>query len=96
MTSQRVSAGLLLHRRTAEGVREVLLAHFGGPFFANKDHGAWAIPKGEVEAGEDLLATAIREFGEELGVPPPPGPLSFARRSETEGRQNRARVGRGW
>jgi predicted NUDIX family NTP pyrophosphohydrolase len=62
----RVSAGLILFRRTAKGV-EVLLVHPGGPFFAKKDAGAWSIPKGEVAEGEELLATARREFAEELG-----------------------------
>jgi len=48
----------------------VLLAHPGGPFFKNKDEGAWSIPKGEVEPGEDLLETAKREFEEETGITP--------------------------
>jgi predicted NUDIX family NTP pyrophosphohydrolase len=47
---------------------EILLAHPGGPFWKNKDAGAWTIPKGEPADGEDLLAAAIREFKEELGV----------------------------
>jgi predicted NUDIX family NTP pyrophosphohydrolase len=62
----RVSAGLLLFRRTFEGV-EVLLVHPGGPFWKNKDPGAWSIPKGEVGESEDLLEAARREFAEELG-----------------------------
>lgn len=62
----RVSAGLILFRRTSAGV-EVLLVHPGGPFFAKKDMGAWSIPKGEVAQGEDPLAAARREFAEELG-----------------------------
>jgi predicted NUDIX family NTP pyrophosphohydrolase len=65
-TRSRVSAGLLLYRRTPAGV-EVLLGHPGGPYFADKDAGAWSIPKGQVEDGEDLLAVAKREFGEETG-----------------------------
>ena len=64
----RISAGLLMFRR-AENDLEVLLVHPGGPFFANKDAGAWTIPKGEAAAGEDLLARARIEFEEELGVP---------------------------
>lgn len=71
----RVSAGILLFRQRPDGVLEVLLAHFGGPFFKAKDLGAWAVPKGEALAGEDLLQTAAREFAEELGAPPPTGPL---------------------
>jgi len=61
------SAGILLYRHAAEGV-EVLLVHPGGPFWAKKDEGAWSIPKGEVEEGEDPLACALRELGEELGA----------------------------
>ena len=62
------SAGILLHRRG-----EVLLVHPGGPFWAKRDDGAWSIPKGEYEDGEDPQAAARREFEEELGVAPPPG-----------------------
>lgn len=64
------SAGILLYRISPDGV-EVLLAHPGGPFWANRDHGAWSIPKGELEAGEDPRASALREFEEELGTPAP-------------------------
>jgi 8-oxo-dGTP pyrophosphatase MutT (NUDIX family) len=46
------------------------VAHPGGPLFVNKDDGAWSIPKGEPDAGEDLLVTAQREFEEETGVKP--------------------------
>jgi predicted NUDIX family NTP pyrophosphohydrolase len=67
----KLSAGLLLYRRTNRDV-EVLLVHPGGPFWAKKDDGAWSIPKGEYEMGEDPLEVAIREFEEELGVTPPP------------------------
>ncbi|WP_205696791.1 NUDIX domain-containing protein [Conexibacter sp. SYSU D00693] len=73
-TVQR-SAGLLLHRRAADGTREVLLGHMGGPFWARKDDGAWSIPKGGGEPGEDDEATARREFQEELGLPVPDGEL---------------------
>jgi predicted NUDIX family NTP pyrophosphohydrolase len=69
------SAGILLHRRTDDGAREVLLVHPGGPFWAKKDLGAWSIPKGEYEDGEDPRACALREFQEELGAPPPDGEL---------------------
>jgi predicted NUDIX family NTP pyrophosphohydrolase len=65
-----MSAGLLVHRRRG-AAREVLLVHPGGPFWRNKDEGAWSIPKGEVEPGEDPLEVALREFHEELGSPPP-------------------------
>ena len=64
---KRVSAGIVLHRSTGNGF-EVLLVHPGGPFFAAKDLGAWSIPKGEVEEGEDLLAVAVRELAEETGL----------------------------
>ena len=65
----RRSAGLLMYR-TSQGTLEVLLAHPGGPYFVNKDDGAWTIPKGEPETDEDLLVTAQREFEEETGVQP--------------------------
>jgi predicted NUDIX family NTP pyrophosphohydrolase len=67
----KTSAGILLHRRRDDGEVEVLLAHMGGPFWQRKDAGAWSIPKGEYDAGEDPLAVALREFEEELGVPVP-------------------------
>ncbi len=60
------SAGILLHRTGSEG-REVLLVHPGGPFWARRDDGAWSIPKGEYDDGEEPLAAALREFEEELG-----------------------------
>jgi len=60
------SAGILLYRKTAGGV-EVFLVHPGGPFFKNKDMGAWSIPKGEFLDDEDPLAAAKREFEEETG-----------------------------
>ncbi len=66
------SAGILLYRAAGEGT-EVLLVHPGGPFWAKKDMGAWSIPKGEVDEGEDLRACALRELDEELGSPPPLG-----------------------
>jgi predicted NUDIX family NTP pyrophosphohydrolase len=62
----KISAGLLLFRHR-EHVLEVFLVHPGGPFFARKDDGAWSIPKGEIEPGEDPLAAARREFTEETG-----------------------------
>jgi predicted NUDIX family NTP pyrophosphohydrolase len=68
------SAGILLYRRR-EGVVEVLLVHPGGPLWAKRDLGAWSIPKGEYGPGEDPLAVALREFGEETGQPPPEGGL---------------------
>jgi predicted NUDIX family NTP pyrophosphohydrolase len=61
------SAGILLYRHTAGGL-EVLLAHPGGPFHANKDAGDWSIPKGLLDDGEEPLSAAMREFAEETGV----------------------------
>jgi len=64
-----ISAGLLMYRVKA-GKLQVLLAHPGGPFYKKKDLGAWSIPKGEVDPGEDLLEAAKREFAEETGITP--------------------------
>jgi predicted NUDIX family NTP pyrophosphohydrolase len=61
------SAGLLLYRMR-NGAIEVFLVHPGGPFWIKKDEGAWSIPKGEPNPGEEPLATAIREFAEETGA----------------------------
>jgi predicted NUDIX family NTP pyrophosphohydrolase len=65
----RRSAGILLHRAGVggDGSREVLLVHPGGPFWAKRDDGAWSIPKGEYEDGEEPLSAALREFEEEIG-----------------------------
>lgn len=67
--SKKISAGLMMYRRR-EGGLEVFIVHPGGPYHAGKDLGAWSVPKGEVEPGDDLLQTAIREFEEETGKPP--------------------------
>jgi len=60
------SAGLLIYRKR-QGQPEFLLVHPGGPLWKSKDLGAWTIPKGEINAGEDPLAAARRESEEELG-----------------------------
>jgi predicted NUDIX family NTP pyrophosphohydrolase len=65
----KISAGLLMYRMR-KGQMEVLLVHPGGPFWKNKDTGAWFAPKGEVEPGEELLTAAKREFREETGLTP--------------------------
>jgi predicted NUDIX family NTP pyrophosphohydrolase len=67
MRVAKISAGILLYRRRPAGV-EVMLVHPGGPFWARKDAGAWSIPKGLVNEGEDWLAAAKREFQEETGM----------------------------
>lgn len=67
----RVSAGLLMYR-IREGRLEVFIARPGGPWFPRGDFDLWTIPKGEVEPGEDLLAAAVREFEEEVGLRPSP------------------------
>lgn len=68
------SAGVLLYRRSKAGI-EVLLVHPGGPFWRNKDEGAWTIPKGEFGDDEDPLEAAKREFKEETGAEAPDGKL---------------------
>jgi predicted NUDIX family NTP pyrophosphohydrolase len=69
--SRPISAGILVFRR--RNALEVLLAHPAGPFWAKKDAGVWTIPKGLVEAGADLIATARREFAEETNLLLPDG-----------------------
>ena len=61
-----------MYRRLAAGTVEVLLAHPGGPYWRARDAGAWTVPKGEFEQGEDGLACAMREFREETGCAPTP------------------------
>lgn len=63
----RTSAGIALFRRVSDGV-ELFLAHPGGPFWRNKDDGAWTFPKGEYTEDEDPLIAARREFREEIGL----------------------------
>jgi predicted NUDIX family NTP pyrophosphohydrolase len=63
----------LLPYRIRAGRLEVLVAHMGGPFWANKDDGAWSIVKGEYDEREDAYAAARREFAEETGAQPPDG-----------------------
>ena len=78
----KLSAGILLYRRRG-GALQVLLIHPGGPFWRGREQGAWMIPKGGVEEGEDIAACALREFEEELGTRPPgePQPLCRIRQS---------------
>ncbi len=64
-----VSAGLLLYRRSRNGL-ELFLAHPGGPFWKDKETGAWTIPKGVLDPDEDPLDAAQREFTEETGIRP--------------------------
>jgi predicted NUDIX family NTP pyrophosphohydrolase len=73
-TKSNSSAGILAYRRGTRGL-EVLLVHPGGPYWRNKENGAWSIPKGEIAASEDPERTARREFVEELGPAASIGPL---------------------
>ena len=59
-----------MYRRSADGGVEVLLAHPGGPWWARRDTGAWTLPKGEYQDGEQAMECAVREFEEETGVAP--------------------------
>ena len=68
-----LSAGLLVYRVAVSGAVDVLIVHPGGPFWSKKDEGAWSVPKGEYEEGVDPLATAEREFAEEIGQGAPQG-----------------------
>jgi predicted NUDIX family NTP pyrophosphohydrolase len=71
----KLSAGLLPFRLRA-GELQVFLVHPGGPFWANKDAGAWSVAKGEYEPSDDPLAAAQREFAEEVGIPAPTGDIT--------------------
>ena len=82
--TKQISAGLLAFRRI-NGL-EVLLAHPGGPFWAKKDDGAWTVPKGLVESGQDLLAAARREFKEETNLEPGGDLVALAPVSQKSGK----------
>jgi predicted NUDIX family NTP pyrophosphohydrolase len=64
--SQPQSCGILLYRRSGNGL-EVLLAHPGGPYWSRQDFGSWSVPKGIAELDEAVEAVAAREFAEETG-----------------------------
>ena len=87
----RRSAGILLYRQRGDRL-EVLLVHPGGPLWARRDAGAWSIPKGEYDDGEEPLAAARREFEEELGTAPPDGDAAEL----GEVRQKRGKFVRAW
>lgn len=76
MAKTAESAGILMYRKRERDI-EVLLVHPGGPFWRNRDAGAWTIPKGEIEPGESIDYAARREFAEELGVVPTGALLSL-------------------
>ena len=88
-----MSAGILAYRKGARGL-EVLLVHPGGPFWRNKDSGAWSIPKGEIDAAEDPEQVARREFAEELGPSASIGRLQELRGGPTARREARHRIRR--
>lgn len=87
----RLSAGIVLYRSQSSRV-EVLLGHMGGPFWARKDAGAWTIPKGEYDTGEDPFTAACREFEEEVGCQVPA--TSFVDLGEV--RQSGGKAVRAW
>lgn len=80
------SAGILLYRRTRSGP-ELLLVHPGGPYWKNKDLGAWSIPKGLCEEGEEPLGAAKREFYEETGLAPHGSFISLGTFKQPSGKQ---------
>jgi predicted NUDIX family NTP pyrophosphohydrolase len=81
----KLSAGLLMYRRRG-GAVEVFLAHPGGPFWKNKDEGAWSIPKGEYSEGEAAVDAAQREFREETGFEPGTDFVSLGRIKQPSGK----------
>jgi predicted NUDIX family NTP pyrophosphohydrolase len=80
-----LSAGVLLFRQRG-GQTEVLLIKPGGPFWRNKDVGAWMIPKGRVEPGEAPAEAALREFEEETGTRLTSVPFPLARVRQAGGK----------
>lgn len=80
-----VSAGILLYKGRGETL-SVLLTLAGGPYWRNRDIGAWMIPKGGIEPGEDAAAAALREFEEEVGVRPPGEPKPLCRIRQAGGK----------
>ncbi len=80
-----LSAGILLFRECG-GLLEVLLIKPGGPFWRNKDEGAWMIPKGAVEPGEVPAEAALREFEEETGTRLTSVPFPLARIRQSGGK----------
>ena len=81
----KISAGVLLFRNTPAGV-QVMLVHPGGPFWAKKDAGAWSIPKGLADEGEDLVEAAKREFLEETGMAVDGAFLDLGRHKQPSGK----------
>lgn len=79
------SAGILLFRRAGDRL-EVLLIRPGGPYWRNKDAGAWMIPKGTIEPNEEPLAAALREFEEETGSAVHGEPFPLARIRQAGGK----------
>ena len=79
------SAGILLYRKRS-GETEVLLIHPGGPFWTKKQAGAWMIPKGGIDAGEQAADAALREFEEELGAPAPEEAFPLCRIKQSGGK----------
>lgn len=82
---QPLSAGILLHRQR-DGETQVLLIKPGGPFWRNKDAGAWMIPKGKIEPGESPVEAALREFEEETGTRVTGAPVALARIRQSGGK----------
>ncbi len=80
-----LSAGILLYRRRDAAI-EVLLVLPGGPYWRNRDAGAWQIPKGAANPGEDLAACGLREFEEELGTRPAGSPRHLCRIRQAGGK----------
>jgi predicted NUDIX family NTP pyrophosphohydrolase len=89
------SAGLLMYRFGAAGQLQVLLAHPGGPFWRNKDEGAWTLPKGEYEPPEEPLDAARREFAEETGFDAPGPSLPLGEVKQKSGKRVAAWAFRG-
>lgn len=85
MVTSRASAGLLLYRWRG-GDFQVLLVHPGGPYWRDRDEGAWQVPKGGARPGETMREAALREFEEEVGTRPSGQPWPLARLRQAGGK----------
>jgi predicted NUDIX family NTP pyrophosphohydrolase len=91
---QKRSAGLLMYKISRERKLKLFIVHPGGPFWKNKEGGAWSIAKGEVEDGKDMFEVAKKELKEETGIIAPPGKENYIDLGEIT--QKSGKIVRAW